>query len=66
VRNIVSKGRQRERVAARSLVCYWSVRELQMSLTDVGRGLGMSFPGVGVAVQRGEAIARENNFELLD
>jgi len=66
VRDIVSKGRQRERVAARSLVCYWAVRELRMSLTDVGRGLGMSPPGVGAAVQRGEAIARENNFELLD
>jgi len=37
-----------------------------MSLTGVGRGLGMSPPGVGAAVQRGEAIARENNFELLD
>jgi len=62
----VSKGRQRERVAASSLGCYWAVRELQISPRDVGRGLGMSPPGVGAAGQRGEAIAWENNSELLD
>ncbi len=51
---------------ARSLLCFWAVRELGMSLTDLARHLGISGPGVGYAVERGEAIARDNNYQLVD
>jgi putative transposase len=57
---IIAEGRQRKRVNARSLYCFWAVRQLGISLTELARRLGMSPPAVGYAVQRGEAIAREN------
>ena len=63
---IYSKGKQKKKVKARSLLCFWAVREPGMSLTDLARHLGISIPGVGYAVERGEAIARDNNYQLAD
>lgn len=64
--DIFSKGKQKNKVRARSLLCYWASRELGTSLTQLARRLGLSVPGVGYAVQRGELIARENNYQLLE
>lgn len=63
-RAISSKGRTRDRVEARSLFCYWAVRELGLSNTFIARKLGMSQPAVGYAVRRGEELARERNLSL--
>ena len=41
------------------LFCYWAVRELGYSVTDLARRLGMAQPAVGNAVSRGEQIANE-------
>ena len=61
---IFSLGRQRSKVKARSLVCYWAARELGMSLSDLARAFGISIPGIGYAVARGEALARANDYKL--
>jgi len=37
-----------------------------MSLTDLARHLRISVPGVGDAVERGQAIALNNNYQLND
>jgi chromosomal replication initiation ATPase DnaA len=37
--DILSKGKQQRKVKARSLLCYWAVRELGISLTDLANGL---------------------------
>jgi len=63
---LFSKGRQRTKVEARSLLCYWAARELGMSLTDIGKYLDMSPPGVGYAVERGEIIAGKNNYQMIE
>ncbi len=60
--DLYSKGRQRVRAEARGLFCYWAVRELGYGQAEMGRRLGMTQPGVGYAVQRGENIVKENNF----
>jgi predicted transcriptional regulator len=41
---------------ARSLFCYWAVRELEMSNTEVGKKLGISQQAVGYAAGRKEAL----------
>ena len=51
-----------ERGKARSLFCYWGVRELGISLTELARRLGISVAGVGYSVERGEMTARENDY----
>lgn len=63
--DIFSKGKQRKKVKARSLLCFWAVRELGMSLTDLARHLEMSVPGLGYTVERGEAIAQDNKYQLI-
>jgi putative transposase len=60
------KGRQQRKVKARSLLCFWAVRELGMSLTDLARDLEMSIPGVGFAVERRASIAYDNNYQLME
>ncbi len=64
-REVLAQGRQPRKVTARSLLCFWAVRELGLPLTELARQLGMSPPGVGYAVQRGEAIAREKHYKLV-
>ena len=41
---------------------HWAVRELGISFTELGRRLGISVAGVGYSVERGEIIARENDY----
>jgi chromosomal replication initiation ATPase DnaA len=49
---VFSKGRQKEKVKARSLLCYWAVREAGISLKTLAGRLGISGPGIGYAVER--------------
>jgi len=65
IEEIYSKGRRKVQVEARDLLCYWAVRELGISCTDLAKQLGMSQPGVGYAVNRGEKIAKEHKYQLL-
>ena len=66
VDEIFLKGKQQKRVKARSLFCFWAVRELGISLTELARRLGISIAGVGYSVARGEIIARENHYQLIE
>jgi len=63
---VFSKGQQQRKVKARSLLCYWAVREAGMSLRELASRLEMSGPGVGFAVERGAAIANENGYKLIE
>jgi REP element-mobilizing transposase RayT len=61
---VQSAGKQPKRVMARSLFCYWAVRELGHSATMLGRMLGLSQPAVSQAVHRGEMLAAERSWQL--
>ena len=65
VGKVFARGRQPQRVGARSLFCFWAVRQLGNSLASLVICLGMSPAGVGYAVQRGEGIAHENGYQLI-
>ncbi|MEA2004059.1 MAG: transposase, partial [archaeon] len=62
IEKIYSKGRRKVQV---DLLCYWSVRELGISCTDLAKQLGMSQPGVGYAVNRGDKIAKDHKYQVL-
>ncbi len=64
--DIFSKRKQPKKVKVRGLLCFWAVRELGISLTELARHLGISVPAVGYAVERGEAIARDKNYQLIE
>jgi putative transposase len=61
---IYAKGRRKIQVAARSLLCYWVVREQGLTATELAKRLGMTQPAVSYAVIRGEQIAKERNYNL--
>ena len=63
---VFSKGRQDRKVKTRSILCNLAVRELGMSLTDLAREFEMSAEGIGYAVERGQGIARENQYRLIN
>ncbi len=58
------EGRYRNLVVARSLVCYWSVRELGESMASLARRFGVSTVAVSKSVRRGAQIVREKGYEL--
>ncbi len=63
---VFSKGRQDRKVKARSLLCFWAARELGMSNTALAKKLEMSLAGVGFSVERGESIAKNGKYLLID
>jgi len=64
--DIFQPGKQPVKVKARSLFCYWAVRELGFTMTDLASKLNISQPAVSMSVQRGEHIASENGYSLMD
>jgi hypothetical protein len=59
-----STGKQQHIVNARSLLCYWAVRELGVSMSSLSRRLGISLPAISKSVTRGKQIAEDNAFKL--
>ncbi len=57
-------GKHRQRVRAKSLLCYWANRELGISMSKLSRRMNVSVMAVSYVVQRGEKIASEFNFSL--
>ena len=58
-------GKQPITVKARSLMCYWAVRKLGFSATELSKKLGVSQPSVSISVKRGEKIAKAMQLELM-
>lgn len=51
-------------VQARSLFCYWAVRELAVTATSLAQKLKQSQPAVSISVKRGEKIAKKEGYTL--
>ncbi|MGD2100456.1 MAG: LysR family transcriptional regulator [Desulfobacterales bacterium] len=64
--DVWKKGKHPQIVKARSLLCYWAVHELGMTATELARRIGMTQSAISQSVRRGEAIAGENIFELIE
>jgi len=60
-----AKGKHRRIVEARSLLCYWAVRELGIPMSSLARKLGLSVPSVSESVTRGQRLAEEKALFLL-
>jgi len=63
---IFQPGKQPVKVKARSLLCYWAVRELGFTMADLAPKLNISQPAVSMSARRGERIASENGYSLMD
>ena len=56
---LTEKGRQRDCITARDLLCYWTVVELGMPMVDLARRFDLTPVAVSCAVQRGEKMTME-------
>jgi putative transposase len=61
---VVTSGKRRYEVEARNIVCYWASRELGLSQVYIARKFGVSQPAISAAIQRGEKIIIERQFQL--
>jgi REP element-mobilizing transposase RayT len=64
VEDILSRGRQKTKVEARSLLCYVSIHSLGMTGKELAIRLEMTPSAVGYAAARGQKVAKERNFSL--
>ena len=64
--NLYSGSRKKPISEARSLFCYWCVRELGESMTSMAKLLRLTQPAIGYSVDRGELIAKKEKYDLLD
>lgn len=62
---IWAQGKQRRRVEARSILCFWAVRELGLDMSSLARRLGLSVPAVSKSVQRGGRLVHKKGFSLV-
>jgi predicted transcriptional regulator len=58
------RGRYKAVVTARSLLCYWGMRELGMSATELAKKLGVSPATISQSAMRGSRIATGKGLRL--
>jgi len=54
------------RVKAKSLLCYWAVRDLGIGTAQIARRLNLSLAGVSQSVKRGETTVQQKGYNLID
>jgi len=60
-----ASGKYPQVVRARSLLCFWAVRELGVSMTEMAQRFEMSVPAISKSVKRGAEIAHDGKFSLI-
>ena len=63
-KDIFSKSRKKVQADARGLFCFWAATELGYSQIELAKKFGMTQPGVGYAITRGESISMSNHLKL--
>jgi hypothetical protein len=64
--DIVQPSRQRQRVMARSVLCYWAIRELGMSGSELSKILMLGQSSVSRVVGRGEKLVNNREWRLVE
>jgi putative transposase len=65
INQVYAAGKNRQTVRARSLMCYWAVRECGMTRAFLSKKLSPSQTAVSQSVLKGEQIAREYKFSMI-
>jgi putative transposase len=62
---ILDTGKQRRRVEARSMLCYWATDRLGISQEEVAARLKLTQPAVSQAVRRGKNLAKSHPYQFF-
>ena len=66
INQVCAAGKQPQHVQARSLLCFWAVREIGMTETALAKILQVSQPAITHSASRGERLAAEKGWRLQD
>ena len=66
ISRIFSPGKKRNRVLARSLLCFWANKELGITLAELSRRTRISQSSISMSVYRGEQITERERYSLVD
>jgi len=64
--DIIDPSRQNHRVIARSVLCYWTIRELGMSGSELAQMLRIDQSSVSRSFGRGEKLVNDMKLTLLE
>ena len=65
-KEVLSTGKQPTIVKARSLLCYFANREIGMKTVEIAKKLKICQSAVSRSSSRGEILAKEHNYKLVD
>jgi plasmid maintenance system antidote protein VapI len=60
------KGKERKTVQAHCLLSYWATEELGMTQEALAQRLRVTQPAISLAVRRGEQLANQHGWKLLE
>ena len=64
-RDVLARGKFKQSVKARSLLCYWATRELGMTTVELAKRLHLAQPTVSQSAARGRKIMLEKGLQPL-
>ena len=64
-KDVLTKGRQKRLVEARSLLCHCAVHALVIPAVELAKRLTMTPSAISYAVVRGKEIAERNRYDVL-
>jgi putative transposase len=65
-KELLTGGKQRRTVQARSVLCYWGTRELGMSAVEISKKLNIASSTASESATRGRQIVEKQGLKLLD
>ena len=65
-KDLLTGGKQRKTVQARSVICYWGTRELGMSAVEISKNLNIAPSTASESAKRGRQIVEKQGLKLLD
>ena len=63
---LLTGGKQRKLVQARSVLCYWGTRELGMSAVSISKNVNIASSTASESAMRGRKIVEEHGWNLLE
>jgi REP element-mobilizing transposase RayT len=66
INELLTGGKQRRTVQARSVLCYWGTRELGMSAVGISKRLNIASSTASESVTRGRQIVEEQGLKLFN
>jgi len=65
-KELLTGGKQRRMVQARSVLCYWGTREIGMSAVSISKKLNIASSTASESAMRGRQIVEEHGWKLME